>query len=116
MGVVFELSGPAFDRLDAWQGVRLDGTGDYFHSPAELRTADGRTMAAVMYRKSSLGEAVTPSAQYLDHIVAGARAHGLPADYIGQLAARPSHPAAYDVPRPDNSERFLMMGGGSCAC
>lgn len=115
-GVVYELSGPAFDRLDAWQGVRLDGTGDYFHSSADLRAIDGRTIAALMYRKSSLGDAVTPSAEYLDHIVAGARAHGLPADYVARLAAGASHPAAYAVPRAENSDRFLMAGGGACAC
>lgn len=115
-GVVYELAGPAFDRLDAWEGVRLDGTGDYFHSPADLRTSDGATISAVMYRKASLGEPVTPSAEYLAHILAGARQHGLPAAYVAALAERPSHPATYEVPRQDHTERLMMMGGGSCAC
>lgn len=116
-GVVYELTPTAFDRLDAWQGVRLDGTGAYFHCPAEVIGLDGQPYSALMYKRSTLGEASRPSMEYLTHILAGAEAHGLPESYLNRLRAIPSEGARYKVPKADHTDRFLtVLEGSGCSC
>ncbi|HVI50145.1 MAG TPA: gamma-glutamylcyclotransferase family protein [Candidatus Sulfotelmatobacter sp.] len=115
-GVVYELSPSAFDRLDAWQGVKLDGTGGYFHRPAEVIGLDGARYSTLLYKKSEMREPSLPSSGYLAHILAGAQAHGLPEDYLSSLRALSSHQAGYPVPKPERTDRFLMTGGGGCGC
>ncbi|MBB4200418.1 hypothetical protein CCR94_09595 [Rhodoblastus sphagnicola] len=118
-GVVWKVPARAFDRLDAWQGVRLDGTGAYFHSPVNVTTADGETIAALAYRKTELGFTNPPSAPNLARIASAARAHGLPDAYVAALDARPSVAAEGPVPRAARADRFLANAadlGYSCAC
>ncbi|PKU24703.1 gamma-glutamylcyclotransferase [Telmatospirillum siberiense] len=114
-GVVYELSHSAFDHLDAWQGAKLDGSGPYFHSPAEAIGEDGTTYAVLLYRKDILGEARAPSTEYLEHIVSGAEEHGLPAAYVRKLRSITSEKAGYPVPRADDADRILGAAL-SCAC
>ena len=45
-GVVYALSFSDADSLDTWQGVRLNGTGTYFHYPAEV--TDGQLRWAIV--------------------------------------------------------------------
>jgi hypothetical protein len=115
-GVVYALSGTAFDRLDSWQRVRLDGTGLYFHSPAEVVGPDGALYSILLYKLATRGEAQSPSAEYLAHIVVGATARGLPPAYVEALAARPTRQASYPVPRPDETDRFLSVQGAGASC
>jgi len=118
-GVIFKIPAKAFDRLDAWQGVRLDGTGAYFHSPVTVSTSDGDEFLALAYRKTELGCKTPFSAPNLARIVKAARAHGLPAAYVAELEARPSVDACGPVPRPARADRFLANAadlGYSCAC
>jgi hypothetical protein len=115
-GVVYELSPTAFDRLDAWQGVKLDGTGDYFHRPAEVIGLNGTRYSTLLYKKSEMREPSLPSKEYLAHILVGAEFHGLPDDYLASLRAMPSRQADYAVPKPERTDRFLMVGGGGCGC
>ncbi|OIQ51339.1 hypothetical protein BerOc1_03289 [Pseudodesulfovibrio hydrargyri] len=98
-GVVYSLGPTDADSLDAWQGVRLNGTGDYFHSPATVYDATGEGRYAVLYKKDLLGDPVPPSREYLHFIVEGARAHGLPRAYVDELAGLPRAPARFIVPR-----------------
>ncbi|MGB8601410.1 MAG: gamma-glutamylcyclotransferase family protein [Rhizomicrobium sp.] len=114
-GVVYELSHSALDRLDAWQGVKLDGSGRYFHSPAEVIGLDGKVYSVLLYRKDILGEPRPPSSEYLAYILAGAEEQALPAEYIQRLRAIPSQLARYVVPRAEDADR-LLMPAGSCAC
>lgn len=114
-GVVYELSPSAFDRLDAWQGVKLDGTGAYFHIPAEVVGLDGRSYSTLTYKKAEMRDQGLPSQEYLGHIMTGAQAHGLPDAYLSLLRAMPARKAGYPVPKEERSDRFLMTGG-SCAC
>ncbi|WKW52128.1 gamma-glutamylcyclotransferase family protein [Rhodomicrobium lacus] len=102
-GVVYKVAGLDVDRLDAAQGVRLNGTGTYFHFPVEVVGAEGTVYTAVMYRKAALRDERPPSAEYLAYIVQGAKARELPADYIDAISAIASVPAAYPVPLKANS-------------
>ncbi len=115
-GVVYELSTTDLERLDAWQDVRMDGTGPYFHYPVKVTGTDGRIYLSLLYEKSILGEPQKPSAPYLDFIVAGAEAHQLPAAYIQALKSMPAKRASYQVPRPRlyNPESLLAWDCSSC--
>lgn len=114
-GVVYELSPSAFDRLDAWQSVKLDGTGRYFHTPAEVIGLDGAVYSVLLYKKAERGRPRPPSADYLAYIADGAEAHGLPSDYLAALRGIATRKAGYPVPKEDCTDRFLMTAG-SCAC
>ncbi len=118
-GVVWKIPAKAFDRLDAWQGVRLDGTGAYFHSPVTVTTTDGEVIFALAYRKTDLGVKNPPSAPNLVRIVQAARAHGLPESYVAELEAQPSVAPEGPVPRAARADRFLSSApdlGHFCAC
>jgi hypothetical protein len=114
-GVVYRLSLSDADSLDAAQGVRLNGTGSYFHYPAEVIAVDGSSYGVVLHKKDVLGAVRCPSRDYLDHIVAGAEFHGLPSAYVNRLRRTETRPARYPVPlRP--SEQFRILSTSSCAC
>ncbi len=114
-GVVYQLSASDADSLDAAQGVRLNGTGSYFHFPAEVIGLDGDRFDVVLHKKDRLGVFQAPSTEYLDYIIAGARVHGLPAAYVDALQWIETRAARYPVPRRV-SEQFRMLAASSCAC
>ena len=114
-GVVYELSFSDADSLDTWQGVRLNGSGAYFHSPAEVTDGQGTVYEVLVYKKDVLGEPIAPSRPYLDAIVAGALEHGLPPASIQSLQDMASKPAAYPVPRFGPARRLGVLPGESCA-
>lgn len=115
-GVVYQLSSADSDRLDLWQGIKLDGTGPYFHTPAEVVGLDGKTYSVLMYERAERGFRRDPSTEYLDHIIIGAIWHQLPVAYIERLRGMASERAGYRVPREDNTAAFLGEGGGGCSC
>ncbi|MFC0238858.1 gamma-glutamylcyclotransferase family protein [Rhodopseudomonas telluris] len=114
-GVVYQLSPTELDRFDAWQGVKLDGGGSYFHYPAEVIAADGTTFDVLFHRKTEMGPPRPPSRDYLDFIVAGARARGLPGDHIEMLGAIESVPPSYPVPMA-HADIKALASKLSCAC
>lgn len=83
-GVVYELAPEGLDRLDAFEG-------GYERLPVAVATADGVRLEATTYRSSLVDPALRPRAGYLRLIVEGARAHGLPAEWIASLEALPCH-------------------------
>lgn len=117
-GVVYRLPPAAADRLDAWQGAKLDGTGGYFHCPAEVTGPDGTPYSAIMYKRSTTREPLAPSSEYLGYIVDAAERNGLPSAYIQKLKARDAINASYAVPKEGPTDRFLatLPLGASCAC
>ena len=117
-GVLYRLSAAAFDRLDAWQGAKLDGTGAYFHSPAQVVAADGSGHMAVMYRRSTTREPALPSTEYLDYVAGAAESRGVAAGYVEKLRTIDSVKASYPVPKEGPTDRFLasLPLGASCAC
>lgn len=114
-GIVYRLSFSDLDRLDYWMGVRLDGRGAYFHYPADVIGEDGAVYPVLFHKKDILGASTRPSAECLARIVAGARALGLPSEYVARLAAIPAKPASYPVPCfPQPAES--AWAAGSCSC
>lgn len=116
-GVVYEIGNPELERLDAWQDVRMDGTGSYFHYPARVRGLDGLTYTVLFYKKDILGEPKKPSKPYLDFIIAGAEEKRLPAEYIRELRAVEAGPASYPVPRQRafNPESYMAWDCSACS-
>ncbi len=116
-GVVYELACTDLERLDAWQDVRMDGTGTYFHYPVRVKGEDGLVYTALMYEKDTLGKPEKPSTPYLDFIVQGAREKHLPAEYIRELQAIKSRQPGVPVPRPRmfNPESLLAWDCSSCS-
>jgi hypothetical protein len=112
-GVVYQISSLDLDRLDLHQGVKLDGSGGYFHFPAEVIAADGQRYDVVFYKRAMNGAPRLPSTDYVAHIIAGAEAHGLPPDYRHHLQRIETRAASYGVP-------LRAIGAGfpaaSCAC
>lgn len=98
-GVVYKLSPSDNESLDAWQDVRMDGNGNYFHYPARVDGMDGRTYTVLLYKKERLGSPEKPSRPYLDIIVSGAEEKQLPAEYVQELRAIESKAPSYPVPR-----------------
>ncbi|WP_320172406.1 gamma-glutamylcyclotransferase family protein [Maridesulfovibrio sp.] len=107
-GVIYELGSTDADSLDAWQDIRLNGTGSYFHSPVVIFSPEGEQYEAVLYRKDILGTPTPPSREFLEFILQGARIHGLPESYVKTLAEIPSKDAAYSVPRRRDEDRDAL--------
>ncbi|MGO9597044.1 MAG: gamma-glutamylcyclotransferase family protein [Isosphaeraceae bacterium] len=114
-GVVVQISRSDSDRLDTWQGVKLDGSGRYFHSPAEVIGLDGTIYPVLIFHKLERGRPSKPSTEYLEQIITGALTHQLPAGYVAMLRKVDSVPASYRVPRVEGFASFLVVGGG-CSC
>jgi len=112
-GVIYRLSFSDSDRLDAYQGVRLNGTGSYFHFPAEVIGEDGNIYSVLLYKKTILMEPQKPSMEYLAHIISGAVSHTLPPSYIDRLRAIETMAVGYRVPLQDNVD-VLSMSSHSC--
>ncbi|ARC90136.1 gamma-glutamylcyclotransferase [Rhodovulum sp. MB263] len=98
-GVLYRMSPRDADALEAARGVRLNGTGIYFHHPAEVLAEDGSRVAAVMLMKTERRAPRPPSREYLGRIADGAALRGLPAVHVAALRAVASVPASYPVPR-----------------
>jgi gamma-glutamylcyclotransferase len=81
-GVLYLLTGEEFDRLDRTEGVHR---GYYRRAPVEVVVDGGDHVSAFTYLSSWAREGRKPSARYLGLLVAGAREHGLPDDYVASL-------------------------------
>jgi gamma-glutamylcyclotransferase (GGCT)/AIG2-like uncharacterized protein YtfP len=77
-GVVYEIASGAWGVLDRFEG-------GYERRAVEVVLADERELVATAYVSASLCSE-PPFAWYLEHVVAGARAHGLPESYVAWLA------------------------------
>jgi len=114
-GALYWLDAEDSERIDLWLGVRFSGTGSAFHFPVEVIDQDGTVQEALMHKPDHVGPPGTPSREYLDLLVAGAQARGLPETEIDRLRATPSHPAAYPVPRRNRLDEIDLAGALSCS-
>jgi gamma-glutamylcyclotransferase len=114
-GLVLELSWSNAERMDGMQNVHDDGSGIYFHYPADVEGTDGSSHEVLLYKRNMLGEPRAPSAEYRDRIVAGALAHGLPAAYVDRLRGIAAHPAGYPVPHNLRPIR-IVLSSANCNC
>lgn len=81
MGLLWEISAANEASLDRYEGVR---PGLYHQDEFAVLTTAGRSVQAMLYLASESGTGL-PQPGYLEGIVAAARHHGLPADYITRL-------------------------------
>ena len=81
-GVLYRITRRALIRLDSTEGVPGRG---YRHIVVEADDTDGRRLQAVAYMAEGRAVDGKPSLRYIKLLRAGAKAHGLPADYISFL-------------------------------
>ena len=85
-GVAYRLTHPEAERLDRTEGVHR---GAYLRLSIELRETASIVLPAFTYHSSRGVAGRKPSRRYLGLILAGARHHGLPAEYVERLCALP---------------------------
>jgi cation transport regulator ChaC len=85
-GVAYELEASQASRLDLSEGVHR---GAYQRACVRLETSRGESLAAFTYHSSRGLPGRKPSRRYLGLLLAGARHHGLPADWMAALRALP---------------------------
>jgi cation transport regulator ChaC len=81
-GVAYLLTRADLDRLDHTEGVHF---GAYRRIPVEVVTEDGTPVTAITYRSWRTDATRKPSARYRQLLLDGARAHGLPPEYVRDL-------------------------------
>jgi len=80
-GVLWDLAPEDEASLDRYEGVR---PGLYRKDEVAVLTTGGRSVRALVYRANETATG-RPVAGYLELIVAAARHHGLPTDYVARL-------------------------------
>lgn len=115
-GVIYRLTRSDWDRLDAWQDVRLDGTGAYFHFPTTVVDAAGKEYSVILYKKDMLGIPELPSTEYLQSIIEGAVTSGLPPVTLERWRNTQSRRASYAVPRRGNFDPALLAEMTCAGC
>ena len=82
-GILWRISAADEAALDRYEGVR---PGLYRREEVEVLTTGGRRVRALVYLAADAGTG-RPVPGYLERVVAAARHHGLPADYVARLAS-----------------------------
>ena len=100
-GVVFEIAAAEKEHLDRIEGL---GVG-YAEKRVRLAAADGAVLEAFLYCATRIDAALAPFAWYQAHVLAGARQHGLPADYVRAIEAV----TVIDDPDPARARRELAI-------
>ena len=85
-GALYELTHADAERLDRTEGVPQ---GVYRRLTVAVRTAAAGEVEAFTYRSEISRPGRKPSRRYLGLLLAGAREHGLPPDWVERLRAWP---------------------------
>jgi hypothetical protein len=85
-GALYQLTDADAERLDLSEGVPR---GFYRRLEVAVITPDAAKVAAFTYRSEFSRPERKPSRRYLGLLLAGAREHGLPADYVERLRTWP---------------------------
>lgn len=100
-GVLFRI--PAGEKwvLDRWEGL-ADGYGEKF---VRVVTRSGEARRALTYHATRIETGLKPYEWYKEHVLRGAREHGLPAEYVRAIER------VETVPDPDRArhERELSI-------
>ena len=88
-GVVWEIEQPALAELDAHEA-------GYRRVCGSAETDDGGCLEVEIYVSTRLARDRRPFDWYLEHVLRGARGHGLPDAYVSWLAARPRRRSSDD--------------------
>lgn len=85
-GALYRVQKAEFiDRMDFYEGVHH---GEYTRETARVFTSSGEAVDAFIYRNPGVAQEAAPSLGYLDIMLRGAKAVGLPKSYIEELKAR----------------------------
>lgn len=103
-GVLFEIKSSEERALDAAEGYR----NGYDKKQIDVVTDSG-TVKAAMYYATDKNASLKPYHWYKAFVVAGAREHGLPANYVQSLEAVRSDPDP-DPKRAADNEKLLSAG------
>ena len=103
-GAIYDLSPDQKRELDRFEGVGSQ----YDESTVEIGLEGGRRVSAVVYRAlaSRIKDGLVPFDWYLAFVLAGAREHVLPAEYVGRIGRVASH-ADPDRGRHESETRVL---------
>jgi cation transport regulator ChaC len=98
-GVVYRCSPSALNEMDRHEGV---SGGHYVRKTVRVRADDGEELDAVTYVAGSayIDNSLTPSSEYLQTILRGAREHALPDEYVRGVEALGRQGNAGDQDRP----------------
>lgn len=83
-GVVWDLSEENLAILDGFEGYDPGGTCAYSRTRIEVESEQG-TLEAEIYFATRQPNPPPPSRAYMQHLIEGAKAHGLPDDYLRML-------------------------------
>lgn len=106
-GVVFEIRSDEKPCLDSAEGLGRS----YVQKDVDVLTSDGQ-VAAFTYvaTPASINSGARPYTWYRDLVLAGAREHGLPGEYVSLIEAQ----AASPDPDRLRESRERSVEGGSC--
>jgi gamma-glutamylcyclotransferase (GGCT)/AIG2-like uncharacterized protein YtfP len=82
-GAVYEIPPDEMEHLDIIEGVQR---GTYYRHPIMVISEEGEPMLAHIYRTTNPRGPFKPTKEYLNYIVEGAKALGLPQEYISQFS------------------------------
>mgnify|MGYP000706478710 FL=1 len=86
LGVLYRMRGDELGILDRIEGK---GTG-YDRRTLIITDSTGRNMAAETYIATRIDSSLRPFSWYLEHVLQGALATGLPNDYVAAIRAVPA--------------------------
>ena len=101
LGALYSMSRDALAILDRIEGR---GTG-YDRHTLTVTDSTGRNMAAETYIATHIDSSVRPFSWYLEHVLQGALATGLPDDYVAAIRAVP---AAMDPDRQRHARELAI--------
>lgn len=103
-GVIYEIPASEKPRLDKAEGL---GAG-YEEKQVVVETSAGR-ISALVYYATKIDVSLTPFTWYKALVVAGAREHALPAEYVAALAIVPAQYGS-DIGRAE--KHFALVASG----
>lgn len=87
-GVVFHIVDSEKSELDRHEGLNSG----YKEKCVSVHTEDGRELKVFYYYATNIDPNLNPYGWYKEHVIRGAREHGLPAEYISAISAVESIP------------------------
>lgn len=100
-GVVFEIDEDDKQTLDGFEGC---GSG-YEEKTVTLELPDGEKIEAFTYYATNVDTSLKPFHWYKEHVVRGAKEHGLPADYIRMIEQVES----FEDPKQERHEEEMSI-------
>jgi cation transport regulator ChaC len=92
LGVVFEVSEANLRQIDLTEGVLVGNYQRVEVAVTPLTAPSSATLTAFTLTSDHRDPALQPSHRYMELLIAGAREHGLPAEYIAFLRSIPALP------------------------